>query len=136
MRGLQTTTKKIANIFSSHFSNIVKNLITQPDETALNSNIKALKDMLQTSIEKYENQDGINFVKTVMRNLDNLTFKFKYISFDRTLGEIQKLNAKKVAQPKVYESLSEVKHMITCNAITSSCNSSVYLAKAIVHNLS
>ena len=32
-----------------------------------------------------------------MRNLDNLTFKFKYISFDRTLGEIQKLNAKKVA---------------------------------------
>ena len=86
---------EIANIFNSYFSNILKNLITQPHKSSFDPSIKMFKVPLQLSIEKYENHKSINLIKDMMRNLDNPT-----ISFVQTLSETQKINPKKAAPVK------------------------------------
>ena len=61
----------IPNIFSGHFSNIVKNVITPPDETSFEPNVKTFKDSVQASMKEYENHNSIKLSKNMMPNLNN-----------------------------------------------------------------
>ena len=76
---------EIANIFNSYFSNVLKNLITQPHKSSFDPSIEMFKVPLQLSIEKYENHKSINLIKDMMRNLDNPN-----IPFVQTLSETPK----------------------------------------------
>ena len=53
-----------ANIFNSHFINIVKNLFTQSGESSLDPDIKTFKDLVKVSIEKYEKHNIINLMRS------------------------------------------------------------------------
>lgn len=46
--------------------NIVKNLITLPDETSSDPCIKTVKDAVQLSMKKYENHDSFSLIKNMM----------------------------------------------------------------------
>ena len=61
--------------------NIVKNLITLPDETSSDPCIKTVKDAVQLSMKKYENHDSFILIKNMMWNLDDQNLTFKYNSF-------------------------------------------------------
>ena len=76
---------EIANTFNIYFSNIVKNLITQPDKSSLDPSIQVFKDPVQLSIENYQNHNSINLIKFVIGNLVYPNFSFKHIFFCRDI---------------------------------------------------
>ena len=74
---------EIANTFNIYFSNIVKNLITQPDKSSLDPSIQVFKDPVQLSIENYQNHNSINLIKFMIGNLVYPNFSFKHFFLSR-----------------------------------------------------
>ena len=50
------------------------------------------------ALKKYKNQPGINAITKQMKNLDNFTFNFNFISHDDNAKELNKLRNKNVLQ--------------------------------------
>ena len=89
---------KVAEIFNNFFSNVVKQLHLD-DGNKCFTNSPNISDPILKAIEKYETHSSILMIKDqVNNNNKNLEFSFNYVTKEKILGEINKLDATKSCQ--------------------------------------
>ena len=86
----------IAELFSNHFSNVIRSLCDQNVPTE--SGIACSQNTVSTAINKFRNHPSILSINKNMERIGRPSFAFEFVSLEETIKEVNRLNIKKVSQ--------------------------------------
>ena len=90
--------EEIAETFNKYFCNIAKNLSLPESPSIKEPSIELFTDPVILALEKYKDHPSITSIKNKMTSMDNSKFSFRFVSLNKTLNVVDKLNRKKASQ--------------------------------------
>ena len=90
--------EEIAETFNKYFCNIAKNLSLPGSPSIKKPSVELFTDPAILALEKYNDHPSITSIKNKMTSRDNPKFSFRFVSLNKTLNEVNKLNRKKASQ--------------------------------------
>ena len=90
--------EEIAETFNKYFCNIAKNLSLPESPSIKEPSVELFTDPVILALEKYKDHPSITSIKNKMTSMDNSKFSFRFVSLNKTLNVVDKLNRKKASQ--------------------------------------
>ena len=115
---------KISEIFNEYFTNITKNLNTEPwpsDYTAEN-------DPVKMAMHKYRNHPSIITIKEKMK-FENNKFHFSHVLPEQVLDQIMLLKSSKKTRGKIPVKILKILQQVNLNHLTDCINNAIHEGK-------
>ena len=90
--------EEIAETFNKYFWNIAKNVSLPESPSIKEPSVELFSDPVILVLEKYKDHPSITSIKNKMTSMDNPKLSFRFVSLNKTLNGVNKLNRKKASQ--------------------------------------
>ena len=90
--------EEIAETFNKYFCNIAKNISLPESPSIKEPSVEIFTDPVILALEKYKDHPSITSIKCKITSMDNPKFSFRFVSLNKALTRVNKLNRRKASQ--------------------------------------